>query len=467
MDSHHRNLHLALVVALALFVAALTGAAVAAAPATAGSIPHLKWTTIYGPTTNQDMWNDVAIGPGHTVYVCGTQGFTQGPGWLMTVAKYGADETPLWQTPPVPAVETWSHGGADSRGAALAVDRAGNVIVVGSSYASGGGFAVVKFSGADGHVIWQKDIMLVGPAWAADVVMDHDGNAYVTGTAVGGMSTGQAVYTAKFRAADGKRLWDNLYSGPTLTSQGYAIAIDAQRNTYVIGSTVTTAGSNDWVTRKISPAGKSLWTRRYNGVLKHGDVPTTVIVSKSAVYVAGNTQADLAGRYDAVLVKYDLAGHRLWVKQFKHAGTSANVNGMCFDSSGHVLLCGLRHPLAGGADKTFLAKVTTAGKTVWLHSDAAPSNPLGAMGYYSIVKGPAGSMYVSGFEAPSATDNNILIEKRTKAGKVAWRADFGWPDGGDDRGGPLALDGTAGLYVSGSIWTTTNSYDATLQKYKP
>jgi hypothetical protein len=89
------------------------------------------------------------------------------------------------------------------------------------------------------------------------------------------------------------------------------------------------------------------------------------------------------------------------------------------------------------------------------------------MGYYSIVKGPAGSMYVSGFEAPSATDNNILIEKRTKAGKVAWRADFGWPDGGDDRGGPLALDGTAGLYVSGSIWTTTNSYDATLQKYKP
>ena len=39
--------------------------------------------------------------------------------------------------------------------------------------------------------------------------------------------------------------------------------------------------------------------------------------------------------------------------------------------------------------------------------------------------------------------------------------------GGDDDAGPLALDGTAGLYVSGSIWTTTNSYDATLQKYKP
>ena len=463
MDSQkrHSRLGMAAIAALCLW------AAVAAAPAAAGTIPHLQWTTIYGPTTNQDMWNDAAVGPGHSVYVCGTENLSQGLAWLMTVAKYGANQKPLWQTQLNPAVETWSDGGAGSEGSALAVDHAGDVIVAGSSFASGGGFAVVKFAGSDGHIIWQKDLMLVGYAAATDVVLDGAGNAYVTGTAVGGMSTGRTMYTAKFRASDGKRLWENLYSGPTLYSDGDAIAIDAGRTTYVIGSTVGTGSWDQWVTRKISPAGKSLWTHRWSGAFKHADLPSTINVSKSAVYVAGSTQTDVAGSHDVVFVKYDLAGHRRWVKQFKHTGTDAQVYGACLDSSGNPLLCGLRHPLASGPDKTFLAKVTPAGKTAWLHSSPAPSNPLGAMGYYDIVRGPSGSMYLSGFEAPSATDTDVLVEKRTAAGKVAWRADFGWPDGGDDNGGALALDGTAGLYVTGEIWTTTNFYDAALQKYKP
>ena len=462
MVSQHRYSRLGVAVILALCV----WAAVAAAPA-AASIPHLQWTSVYGPTANQDTWNDVAVGPGHSIYVCGTQNLSQGLAWLMTVAKYGADKKPLWQTILKPGVETWSDGGAGSEGRALAVDHAGNVIVVGSSFASGGGFAVVKFAGSDGHIIWQKDFMLAGYAAATDVVLDRAGNAYVTGTAVGGMSTGRAMYTAEFRASDGKRLWENLYSGPTLSSDGDAIAIDASRDTYVIGSTVGTGSWDQWIMRKISPSGQSLWTHRWSGAFKHADLPSTVTVSKSAVYVAGSTQTDVAGSYDAVLVKYGLSGQRRWVKQFKHPGTDSRVYGACLDSSGRLLLCGLRHPVASGPDKTFLAKVTAAGKTVWMRSDHAPGNALGAMGYYGIVKGPSGSMYLSGFEAPSATDTNVLVEKRTAAGKIAWRADWGGPDGGDDNGGPLTLDGTAGLFVTGQVWTTTDFIDATLQKYKP
>ena len=465
MDSHSKHRHARL--GMAVVVALCAWAVMVPGPASAGSIPHLKWTTIYGPTTEQDSWNDVAVGPGHSVYVCGGQGVHQGPGWRMTVAKYGADQTPLWQTATVPAVETWSHGGADSEGSALAVDRAGNVIVVGWSAAASGGFAVVKFSGADGHVLWQKDFMLVGSARATDVVVDHAGNAYVVGTVVGGMSTGKAMYTAKFRAADGKRLWENLYSGPTLTTQAAAIAIDAARDTYVIGTTAAGGLSTQWVTRKISPSGTSLWTHRWFGAFKRQDLPSTVTVTRSAVYVAGRTQIDTDGNADAVLVKYGLTGHRAWVKQLRHAGTEAFVAGACTDSHGFVLLCGLLHPRPSGPDTGLLAKVSPAGKTVWQRADPSPSDPLGAMGYSGIVRGPSGSMYLSGFDVPSATGTDILIEKRTATGKVAWHAGFGRPDGGDDDGGALALDGTKGLYVTGSIWTTSTFYDAVLQKYAP
>ncbi len=469
MDIHHRYSHLTIAVVVA-FAALATIWAAAASPASA-AVPHLKWTSIYDPTVNQDQWRDVAMGPGHTVYVCGTQNLGQGTDWLMTVAKFGADDKLLWATPTIPGVKTWSDGANGSEGSALAVGRGGNVIVVGSSFAPDGGFAVVKFSGADGHVLWQQDFMLVGQTAAADVVLDSSGNAYVTGTAVGGMSTGQVIYTAEFRASDGKKLWENLLGGPTAGKsyygRGIAVAVDAHRDTYVIGSAMAKSTYDTWMTEKISPAGKRLWAHHWSGAFKHSDEPSCLAVSAKAVYVAGTTQTDIHGSYDAVLIKYSLGGKRLWIRQFKRANTYALVNGLCFDSYGNLLLAGVRHPVSSGPDKTFLAKVTAAGKTVWLRSQASPSNPLGTMAYYGIVKGPAGSMYLSGREAPSATDTDILVEKRTSAGKVAWSADYGWPDGGDDDAGPLALDGTAGLYVCGEIWTTNNFYDATLQKFKP
>ena len=470
MDSHRRYSHLTIAVAV---VAIVLGAAWAAAASPAlAAVPHLQWTFRYGPTVNQDQWSDVAMGPGHTVYVCGTQNLGQGTDWLMTVAKFSAQRKLLWATPTIPGVQIWSDDGYGSRGSALAVDHSGNVIVVGSSFDPSGGFAVVKFSGVDGHVLWQKDFMLVGPGSAADVVLDSSGNAYVTGSAVVGMSTGQVVYTAKFQASNGKKLWENLLGGPApgkSDGQGTAIAIDAHRNTYVIGSAVASSTYDAWMVEKISPAGKKLWAHHWSGAFKHSDQPSCLAVSAKAkaVYVAGNTQTDIHGSYDAVLVKYDLSGRRLWTRQFKHAKTAAYVNGLCFDSYGHLLIAGQRHPISNGPDRTFLAKLTTAGKTVWLRSQASPSNPLGAMAYYGIVKGPAGSMYLSGFEAPSATNTDILVEKRTSAGKVVWSADYGWPDGGDDDAGPLVRDGTTGLYVCGEIWTAANFYDATLQRFKP
>ena len=335
----------------------------------------------------------MAMGPGHTVYVCGTQNFGQGLDWRLTVARFGADGKLLWATPLVPGVQTWSDAGSGSSANALAVDHSGNVVVVGSSFAPDGGFAVIKFSGADGHVIWQQDFQLVASEPAADVVLDASGNAYVTGTAVGGMSTGQVIYTAKFRASDGKKLWENLLGGPTTGpsqyGRGITIAIDSHRDTYVLGSAAASTTYDAWMIEKISPAGKGLWAHHWTGPFKHSDEPSRLVVSGSAVFVAGTTQTDIQDSKDAVLVKYNLAGRRLWVKQFKRAKTESYVEGMCLDSYGNLLLAGVRHPISNGPDTTFLAKVTSTGKTVWLRAQNAPSNPLGAMGYYGIVKGPA------------------------------------------------------------------------------
>ena len=454
-----------------LIVLGAAAAAAAALPATAGAGMRLPlWDDRYGPTAEIDQWNDIARGPGHTVFAAGTLGLSQGAGSRMTLAKFDATGKRVWETPTIPGVKSWLGLGASSRGHAVAVDRQGDAIVAGYSSWSSGGFAVVKFSGADGHVIWWQDLQLAGYASACDVAVDRSGNAYVTGTAVGDASVGAAVYTVKLAAADGAKKWENLYSGPQLASQAQALAIDAKRNTYVIGSTLTKGNTNDWVTRKISPPGASVWTRRWKGDAGGDDDPDKVITTSkgSAIYVCGSSQTATAKA--AVLVRYSATGRRVWQRRFSKLAADSIPRGMCFDSRGAILVCGERLAVdPSKADASLLVKVASSGKTVWLRSSTSPFNPAGDLQYADIVRGPSGSMYVSGQVEPSNTGSSAIVERRRADGSVAWRSTYGWPDPSETRAGPLALDPTSRLYVVGSLETTAPDgfIDALLMGYRP
>jgi len=467
----NRSPHIPLAVAFLVVLAA--GAMAAALPASATAAERLPvWTNRFAPTGEIDDWSDIARGPGHTAFVAGTQGHSQGPGSRMTLTRINAAGARVWETPTIPGVKTWIGFGASSRGNAVAVDRHGDAIVAGYSSWSGGGFAVVKFSGADGDVVWEQYLGLASYASATDVVLDRAGNAYVTGTVDRGPGVGFTFTTVKLAAPDGALKWQNVYGGVKLDSMATALAIDANRNTYVIGRTYAAAATYDWVTRKISPAGKSLWTRRWDGGSHNDDLPYGIVTTASgkAVYVCGTSQTPTVANNDAILVRYTTNGRRVWLRRFAKFETDSIPNGLCFDSAGALLLSGARFPLdTTKAVTTLLVKVTPAGKKVWLRSSASPYNADGDCEYQSIVPGPSGSMYVSGLVEPSNNGAITLVEKRRANGSLAWRGAYGWPDPSETRAGPMLLDGTTRLYVLGSLETTLpNGFiDALLLGYKP
>jgi len=191
----------------------------------------------------------------------GAVGLSQGDGSQMTLAKFSSTGTLVWDTPTIPGVKTW--------------------------LGFGGGLAVV---------------------------VGRSGNAYVTGAAVGGPGIGSTIHTVKPAAADGATKWQKLYSGPQHLSECQAIAIDAHRNTYVIGRTAKTGNNTDWVTRKISPAGKSLWTKRWggsslqqalNGCPDPGDDQARPLIldGTTGLFVTGSFETT-TGFIDAVLQGY-------------------------------------------------------------------------------------------------------------------------------------------------------------------
>src|SRR5262249_24245121 len=145
----------------------------------------------------------------------------------------GSDGTELWR-------QTINGTANDADFvAALVVDAAGDVLAAGSTINTGTGpdFTVVKLRGSDGAVLWQQAI--AGPghgddrAWA--LAVDGAGNAVATGY-VASTAVPSDIAVVKFSGADGGVLWQRFLDGGAKTSdEGLAVALDATGDVVVAG----------------------------------------------------------------------------------------------------------------------------------------------------------------------------------------------------------------------------------------
>src|SRR5262249_42917643 len=94
------------------------------------------------------------------------------------------------------------------------------------------------------------------------IATDSSGNVVVTGNSYNG--TDYYYATIKY-SSEGVPLWTNRYNVNLNGNPGFvAVAVDADGNAFVTGSSTTAAGSLEYVTLKYSSSGVPLWTN-FNG----------------------------------------------------------------------------------------------------------------------------------------------------------------------------------------------------------
>ncbi|MEW6271201.1 MAG: hypothetical protein AB1689_18115 [Thermodesulfobacteriota bacterium] len=318
-------------------------------------------------------------------------------------------------TPTCTAASPWSRRlggvGYDAvRG--VAVDAAGNVIVVGSFQGAvdlGGGaltsageddMFVAKYSAAGAH-LWSKRLGGGGYDVAYGVAVDGSGAIVLAGAFGGAVDFGGGALTsaggtdvvvAKYSPM-GVVQWAKRF-GAAADDAAYAVAVDGNDDVVLTGffqGTVSFGGTalasvygglDAFVVKLTGGAGAHVWSKNFAcgspdlgygiAVDAAGDVAVTGAF-RGTMNLGGGVLTS-AGLYDGFVVKLTAQGAHLWSKRF--GGTASDFgNGVAADDAGAVIVTGSYAGTvdfgggalasANGGVDAFLVKYSASGGHAW------------------------------------------------------------------------------------------------------
>jgi hypothetical protein len=372
---------------------------------------------------------------------------------------------------------------ASQRAHGVAVDAAGNVLVVGELEGSldAGGGPLVSAGGQDAFVakfdangahLWSKRFGDAEPQVALDVSVDGAGNVIACGSLTGVVDFGGGpLATVGFANlfvvaldAGGAHQWSRRFGD--FHAEYVRCRFDAAGNVLLAGHfrgkvdfgggpLASTQGPGaDIFVAKLDAAGNHLWSKRFgdganqraNGLAVDGAGNVVVAGGFDGTLDFGSIVLTSSGVEDVFVAKLDATGAPVWAKRFGDSAQQA-ATAVAVDAAGDVVLTGSFSgtlalggpPLqATGFVDAFVAKLGgAAGAHLW-------SKPYGLAGFAAgldvatyqsrvLVTGAfTGSLDLGGGPFGDATSYQAFVVKLDPAGGYFWSKAFG--DSGSDQG---------------------------------
>jgi hypothetical protein len=191
------------------------------------------------------------------------------------------------------------------------------------------------------------------------------------------------------------------------------VATDAAGNLYVVGQTngslegAPFKGTQDFFLLKYDVSGNLLWVREAGAAGKPTIAYSVAVSASGAVYVAGNTQGGIdvpttAGMDDFFLARFTSDGHREWVRQMGGGGGYAEARGVVADDAGNAYITGVTNVgLNGNTQRAgmelFIGKYDPSGNISWLHQVGGGAAASGSTTRgMAIALDPTGGVHVVG-----------------------------------------------------------------------
>jgi len=296
--------------------------------------------------------------------------------------------------------------------------------------------------------------------------------------------------------------WAKKFGGKT-ADIGNAIAVDAERNVYVVGSFTDTAtfntsadfisnGGNDMYIAKLDWSGATLWVKHFGGT-GNDAVMDVKLDTLNNIYItgqfggtvdfnAGGTPMELVATAstDIFVAKLDPTGTALWAKGMS-GDLGENVGrALALDATGNVYTTGAFYGavdfnpdpstsfvLNGVSSEIFVSKLNNDGEFVWAKRMGGSRIDAGE----DIAVDGAGHVYTTGsfqrtadFDPGTAVYNlisgansyDVFVSKLSTDGDFIWAKQY--KGSSPNMGNGLALDANANVYTTG-MFTGTIDFD--------
>lgn len=301
------------------------------------------------------------------------------------------------------------------------------------------------------NVLWESRFTSAGSNVdvSKDVVVDGNGNVYVTGTSRTNSTNGYDVVTIKYDAL-GNQLWAATYNGAgNGLDEGRSITIDKNNNVYVAGYTTAAGGNYNYLTIKYNSSGTQQWLATYNGTGNGFDEAYDVAVDTLGnVYVTGGSDYG-SQQSNYVTIKYDSNGAQQWATPYNGTGNGIDAATNIFlDDQLNVYVTGHSEGNSTGLDITTV-KYNNGGSQQW-----ASRYNNAAVNQFDIPEAifvdDNYEVYVTGASyGGQATENDFITIKINSGGVQQWATPYNGPSNDEDRAFDLTVDDNGFVYVTG------------------
>lgn len=355
---------------------------------------------------------------------------------------------------------------------------------------------------------------IAGPDSGSDIVLDTEGNTYVTGKFEGTVnfgsfsltSTGSTdIFIAKLDA-NGKWLWATKAGGYDV-DEGVGITIDKVGNIYVIGKfsgtatfhthSFTSRSYSDIFVAKLDANGKWLWANQAGGSysMRGTDIKADDLGN---VYIAGSFGTDTpnyqiltttfgsfsltsTGKMDVFVAKLDTNGNWEWATKAGGSTSSDVVNAIAIDSIGNCYLTGgftsetsfgsfsLNQDRYGSF--IFVAKLGSDGIWQWATQTHDPSTSTNYQDSKAITIDKMGNCYITGtLIYYSNGEDKMFVVKLDSNGDLLWDKKvvgvLSFGEEGISRGRGITVDTNGKIYVTGQFSRTVSFDSISITSYK-
>jgi cysteine-rich repeat protein len=275
---------------------------------------------------------------------------------------------------------------------------------------------------------------------------------------------GANVWIRKY-TTDGEAAWTWVLDGDAhLDEEGWSILVDDNDDFIAAGYVTTTTGGPDAWIGKLSADGFLVWEARQDGGVARVDQ------ARGVAFARGGDLALVGYATPATTTDTEL-----WLQRRSADGQSVRWTAIReglpggMPDRGHTIfaieddfvVAGYKQDQDNGQHH-WIERIDGGGGTVWADEGALG----GVQGVITAVRGTmTGDLILAGWQAAAGGDSDMWLQRRDAGGTVRWESIVGSPGGADDRANVIAVTSDGGFVVGGEMGAGAGSTDAWIRRY--